>query len=205
VAIISLLVSILLPSLSKAKELAKSAVCASNLKQVGTTIHFYLQDHEVLPFDDRVKSYGNFWSYFDNEQFVVNLLLPYVQPDYAHDSLKNHFTEDNHSRIFQCPNDPVEGTVGFERNSHGSSYVFTYNFEGQPLESPLNCICGNEWWDWHIEGQSVSESPLYSDHIWAVPGLHLGNYTVLFGDGHVEPINMDDRLDVYNYNAALKQ
>ena len=45
VAIISLLVSILLPSLSKAKEAAKAAACSSNLRQFGVGIHFFAEDH----------------------------------------------------------------------------------------------------------------------------------------------------------------
>jgi prepilin-type N-terminal cleavage/methylation domain-containing protein/prepilin-type processing-associated H-X9-DG protein len=46
VAIISLLVSILLPSLQQAKELAKSAVCKTNLRQNGMQISLYAEDNE---------------------------------------------------------------------------------------------------------------------------------------------------------------
>ena len=50
IAIISLLVSILLPSLSRAKELARSAVCMNNLKQLGTLFALYTEDYDgVLP------------------------------------------------------------------------------------------------------------------------------------------------------------
>lgn len=45
VAIISLLVSILLPSLQTAKDLAKSVVCQSNLKQILTGSSFYSEDY----------------------------------------------------------------------------------------------------------------------------------------------------------------
>ena len=45
IAIIALLVSILLPSLSKAKELAVRAVCASNLRNVGMAELQYIQDN----------------------------------------------------------------------------------------------------------------------------------------------------------------
>lgn len=44
IAIISLLVSILLPSLNKAKELAKQVVCQVQLKQLGLTFEMYFQD-----------------------------------------------------------------------------------------------------------------------------------------------------------------
>jgi len=45
VAIIALLVSILLPSLSRARELAKATMCAQNMKQCGTALHAYAAEH----------------------------------------------------------------------------------------------------------------------------------------------------------------
>jgi prepilin-type N-terminal cleavage/methylation domain-containing protein len=45
VAIIALLISILLPSLSRARELAKRAVCASNLRGIGQGQHIYSNDN----------------------------------------------------------------------------------------------------------------------------------------------------------------
>jgi prepilin-type N-terminal cleavage/methylation domain-containing protein len=46
VAIISLLVSILLPSLTKAKELAKATVCTSNLRQIGLLVFLHAEENE---------------------------------------------------------------------------------------------------------------------------------------------------------------
>jgi len=45
VAIIALLISILLPSLARAKKNAKKSVCASNLHQIGLAMPAYLQDN----------------------------------------------------------------------------------------------------------------------------------------------------------------
>lgn len=50
VAILSLLVSILLPSLNKAKELAKKAICASNQRQIGLGIGMYsVENRRAFP------------------------------------------------------------------------------------------------------------------------------------------------------------
>jgi prepilin-type N-terminal cleavage/methylation domain-containing protein len=46
IAIISLLVSILLPSLNRAKQLAKRTVCAMNLKGIHTASVFYAEDYD---------------------------------------------------------------------------------------------------------------------------------------------------------------
>ena len=49
IAIIALLVSILLPSLARARELAKQAVCATNLKGIGTSLGMYQADYDTMP------------------------------------------------------------------------------------------------------------------------------------------------------------
>ena len=52
VAIIALLISILLPSLARARELAKRAVCAANLRGIGQSAYIYSNDYnERFPVD----------------------------------------------------------------------------------------------------------------------------------------------------------
>lgn len=55
IAIIALLISILLPSLSRARELSKRLVCQSNIKGVGTSCKIYANDNSerwpVPPYD----------------------------------------------------------------------------------------------------------------------------------------------------------
>ncbi len=62
VAIIALLISILLPSLSRAREIAKRTVCAANVKGIGTSFKIYANDNEELwpvpPFDEQVLQTG---------------------------------------------------------------------------------------------------------------------------------------------------
>ena len=48
IAIIALLVSILLPSLQKAKELAKNLVCMSNIRNIGSTLCMYATDNNGI-------------------------------------------------------------------------------------------------------------------------------------------------------------
>ena len=46
IAIIALLVSILMPSLQVAKEMAKDVVCRSNQKNICYAIHLYAEDYD---------------------------------------------------------------------------------------------------------------------------------------------------------------
>ena len=45
IAIIALLVSILVPSLKRAKDLAKTAVCQTRLRSLVTGLNFYAEEH----------------------------------------------------------------------------------------------------------------------------------------------------------------
>ena len=49
IGIIALLISILLPSLNRARESAKSVACLSNLRQVGTAMFMYVNDYRTFP------------------------------------------------------------------------------------------------------------------------------------------------------------
>lgn len=52
VAIIALLVSILAPNLSKAREAAKQTKCLANLKSIGTVMHMYFNEwHDQFPWE----------------------------------------------------------------------------------------------------------------------------------------------------------
>jgi prepilin-type N-terminal cleavage/methylation domain-containing protein/prepilin-type processing-associated H-X9-DG protein len=71
IAIIALLISILLPSLSRARELSKRLVCASNVKGIGTSAKIYANDNNekwMIPgFDQNtVSDAGNAVQYWKN-------------------------------------------------------------------------------------------------------------------------------------------
>ncbi len=86
VAIIALLISILLPSLSRARELAKRAVCGSNLRGIGQGMHIYANDNEEwFPhhfFFSRVQT-NSVPAVSSNYQFVGTMgstVIPISQP-----------------------------------------------------------------------------------------------------------------------------
>ena len=58
IAIIALLLAILIPSLSKAKEVAIRLMCMQNLKQIAVGCGDYAMDHKYLPFTDNVWAKG---------------------------------------------------------------------------------------------------------------------------------------------------
>jgi len=65
IAIIALLMAVLLPSLQRAREQAKAAICLSHLRQWGTTVALFLEDKEgrlprrgLATGDDRIADYS---------------------------------------------------------------------------------------------------------------------------------------------------
>ncbi len=66
IAIIAILASLLLPSLSKARDYAKSMGCLSNLKQCGLATSMYVNDYNGFTQEGRPAQYSsplNYWSY----------------------------------------------------------------------------------------------------------------------------------------------
>jgi prepilin-type processing-associated H-X9-DG protein/prepilin-type N-terminal cleavage/methylation domain-containing protein len=75
VAIIAVLVAILLPALSKSRELAKSLKCAGNLRQIGMAFRFYVDENKgILP----PLNMNNDWVNFGNGKWYINLLSVYL-------------------------------------------------------------------------------------------------------------------------------
>ncbi len=63
IAIIALLMAILVPTLSKAREGAREVSCRSNLRNIGTGITMFLQDNDYKPFNNNANN-GFYW--YDN-------------------------------------------------------------------------------------------------------------------------------------------
>ena len=116
IAVIALLMSILLPSLSKARDQAKRTICMSNMRQIGFAAGFYAEDHET-----RVPrgTDGPIW-------FMV--FMPYLSQRPINDDYRN-------VKIYRCPSYPnKEQTVCYVVN--GWAFSSDSDMTGYETEDP---------------------------------------------------------------------
>jgi prepilin-type N-terminal cleavage/methylation domain-containing protein/prepilin-type processing-associated H-X9-DG protein len=139
VAIIALLISILVPSLARAKRNAKRAVCASNLHQIGLAIPAYAQDNgdwcldAVWQYVDEngiIQDYNLVWLWggekgkdWPNLPAHRRLMYPYVYPEFF------LCPEDRMQRDY-WPSDPNSDYQTIHEAT-GTSYPLNgYNWDG---------------------------------------------------------------------------
>ena len=93
IAIISILASMLLPALAKAKSKARKIKCVSNLRQLGLGMTLYASDHsDTLPGQGAVPGDPRIWVLYKR------LIKPYV-------GLSNTNNPSTNDLIFRCPSD----------------------------------------------------------------------------------------------------
>src|SRR5262245_41983063 len=74
IAIIAILAALILPALSHAKSAARSAVCKSNLRQLGMALRLYVDDFAKYP----ASSEGHYIPGTENSQSWQGSLVPYI-------------------------------------------------------------------------------------------------------------------------------
>lgn len=110
IAIIAILATILLPSLNLARELAKQAVCKSNLKNTGVALHLYATDN-----NDIFPSYSNDQSSTYSEPvFFCTLpegVLPNPSGGWEKTGPSDPFIKDylENWRLLSCPSAEKDG------------------------------------------------------------------------------------------------
>ncbi len=73
IAIISILAAMLLPALNNAREAAKASQCISNLKQIGLSVHSYVDDYNgYVPSRILSAATDGGWHAFLCDQYVTN-------------------------------------------------------------------------------------------------------------------------------------
>jgi prepilin-type N-terminal cleavage/methylation domain-containing protein/prepilin-type processing-associated H-X9-DG protein len=116
IAIIGILAAMLLPALNQARERARSAICIGNLRQIGTAIMMYADDHEEYYPPSFIGSVGD-WSLFI-APYLAKSVRNYTQLGQVHGGT---------SPVFVCPSVRTPG---------GKTTRLTYSAHGALLGEP---------------------------------------------------------------------
>ena len=120
IAILAILVSLLLPALTSARQKANDISCASNLKTLGTFMQFYISDNnDYTPKDKKNNS--------DNAKWL-DTLVAYADPrKKIHDGSYNQSGEwptYKPYKVFCCPAEPQSFNVINEFWHYGGNYTW---------------------------------------------------------------------------------
>jgi prepilin-type processing-associated H-X9-DG protein/prepilin-type N-terminal cleavage/methylation domain-containing protein len=210
IAVIVILVSLLLPSLTRAKDQARTASCKNNLRQMGIALTVYVSEFRHYPM--YIPGYAYVETFGKPEQYIwADLLLPLVA---------------SNRLIFNCPSNPekyrwTNSPMGFFVNVITNGFSYGYNeggggiVKGNPYSlglgwggnqlvsmtplaesrvmRPANMIAiGDSTSDFYWD---ISMSPQHSfPRLW--PGKrHSQGANVAFCDGHVEFFKQDVLVD----------
>lgn len=133
IGIIALLISILLPSLGKARESARRTACLSNIRQMGMACQLYAHDNKAALPPQLMAQNGKLYQVFSPGNYINNtgfgLLVP---PPYGWAAVKYLHSAD----VLYCPSDVVfapnrsNGGKGFYQGSYMSYWTYVCPEDG---------------------------------------------------------------------------
>lgn len=109
IVVISILMTILVPSLNKAREAAKNALCLSNFGQIGTATYTYSAQHN-----------GNLPASFNGDG---------MNPPYWYGALKDYISKDNEwsAALYSCPTVNYSGETKHPLNYGSNTEIFKHH------------------------------------------------------------------------------
>lgn len=203
VGIIALLISILLPVLGKARSAAQSAVCLSNLHQLGLATAMYVDEHRgYLPYPTSTEGEEMLW---------FNVLDPYLVKA-ADPSRSGVAGGRTYARFKQCP---IYDTFSSDKDATGAQgttreYSRTYKMNSMlrhndpysqakitEAKDPANFVYIGDGVSMDTTGDIPTQwengqfSMEVNDSTQANPALrHSGGANILFVDGHAQNVKL---------------
>lgn len=193
IAIIAILAALLLPALRNARESAKQAACASNLKQIGIAVHLYADDYNGgLPYAaessslrwwKRIGSYAGAAKYgpipsSPGSNIAIPELLVWTCPVTRKNSWLGYGW--NYHGIGHAPTDPRFGPTRMGKGKDNCYLVADSAYAQSPADVAYSTF------DMMATPTGLPAS--------LQPKVHAVGLNVLFVDGHVQRLNTGEFL-----------
>lgn len=199
IAIIAILIALLLPSLSAARNKARQATCLNNLKQINLGVHLYADDHDnVLTLVSTNHSPSIWMDYKSWMQSYVGLKGVSSPQDtlFACPADTFHYTDAYASsyvaQSLHSESNWNYSSYAFNAGNIRSDYPFTNTFPGiagrklTSIKNPVRTVLITEWpalipYSWH-QPRRLPSGPVF--------GVNDSKNMVSFVDGHVNYIKI---------------
>ena len=170
IAVVGIIAALLLMAVQSAREAARRAVCANNLRQIGVALQSYSSTHQNVP------------NGLNGNRFSIHvMILPYVEQNSLYDSINMNLSpspgpdEPNGTAykasvsVYLCPSDGAEfpaaqgtnyaGSLGYGSPRMGGNGFFIHPQNQpnspSPLDGASNTLALSEW----LRGQDTPSSP----------------------------------------------
>jgi len=207
IAILALLVSILMPSLMKAKDMARQTGCLMNLHHLGTVTALYTTEYRTFPYNTYPSEFGyNYWSiYAECLEFVMNANhgLPATRSPRCAWQISSYTR-----KLIRCPADVGPDLVVYPPSPRETSpYTISYSenkvlytnmdawkpagmapwgpwVKADQIDRPQNTLLLMEGFWWELYPFALEKATaLWVNTLWV---RHWGGLTANFVDGHAE-------------------
>jgi len=181
IAIISILASMLFPVFARARESARTAVCGSNLRQLGFALGLYATDHDGLyPDHDRTKQEAT----YHRSGLVVDDWANTPTTNWA----RSLFSYVKNYPIFVCPSNKG-WAPGANLTLPALSYVMNGYAAGNSQDAAPDPSSTALLYDTRFKSSVALANPApgWMSFFWGSTA-HDPRYNVLFGDGHIKSI-----------------
>ena len=158
VAIISILASMLLPALQKAREKARQAVCISNLKQISMLCFLYRQDYDGF--------FPLTWNGTREWYIAIGL--------------------DPSDQLLKCPSNHYTGYYGNDWVQYSYTYGFINGVRRVTAPTEKALVSGGGYYEtkakiWYWAGPDHADE---SKTDWYFNQIHSGGFNIVWCDGH---------------------
>ena len=196
VAIIGILISLLMPSLSKAREAAKAAVCVSNLSQISKALQMYIDDNSG--FYPKKKTNSGKFGWLGKQGTGVNNDALSIHNRALNVYLGGPYEDDGEIKVAHCPSDDkryeTKGSsykINLETFSWDKSLVESGNdcINVALIQSPVKMVIMAEWGAIPTVKGNSGQVDNFHSKLWGS-----AKQNTLFADGHVKSVSFYEGL-----------